>query len=110
MDSTGAGDTFIAGCIAALASDPSIQRALEVGCAVAGQKVAQDGFDGFDRLPEHAEPEKEAEEPAPAPAKRGRRSAPEPEPEVPPKKQAAKKEPAAKADGSAAIAPYAALV
>lgn len=57
-DTTGAGDTFIAACIAALSQGerPSatesqwrsvVRVALRCGCAVAGQKVSQDGFENL---------------------------------------------------------------
>ena len=47
VDSTGAGDTFNAGVIAALSCGASVSEALHAGCHVAGQKVAQVGFDGL---------------------------------------------------------------
>ena len=47
VDSTGAGDTFNAAVIAALGSGVSVNEALKCGCAVAGQKVQQDGFQGL---------------------------------------------------------------
>ena len=47
LDSTGAGDTFNAACIAALARGAAAGEALRVACAVAGEKVGQDGFGGL---------------------------------------------------------------
>lgn len=41
----GAGDTFIAGCIAALISGASLPEALRRATALAGQKVAQKGLE-----------------------------------------------------------------
>ena len=46
-DTTGAGDTFIGACIAALAEAQAPQAALRLACAVAGAKVAQEGFEGL---------------------------------------------------------------
>lgn len=47
VDSTGAGDSFNAGVIAALGRGDDVTAALRSGCAVAGRKVAQKGFDGL---------------------------------------------------------------
>lgn len=47
VDSTGAGDTFNAGVIAALGSGHDVATALHDGCHVAGLKVQQDGFEGL---------------------------------------------------------------
>lgn len=52
-DTTGAGDTFIGACIAYLSAtwlEPTrtfARPALSFGCAIAGQKVSQDGFAGL---------------------------------------------------------------
>ena len=47
VDSTGAGDSFNAGVITALAAGCPVRVALRDACAVAGQKVQQDGFYGL---------------------------------------------------------------
>eukprot|EP00964_Phaeocystis_antarctica_P034501 scaffold19638_cov68-Phaeocystis_antarctica.AAC.3 len=47
VDSTGAGDSFNAGVITALAAGCPVSVALRDACAVAGQKVQQDGFYGL---------------------------------------------------------------
>ena len=48
VDSTGAGDTFIAACIAALVNgNMSYHEVIVHGCRVAGTKVAQHGYDGL---------------------------------------------------------------
>lgn len=49
VDSVGAGDTFIAGCIYSLKAGGSVAQALEFGCRVAGKKVGQAGFRGLAR-------------------------------------------------------------
>lgn len=49
VDSCGAGDTFIASCICALAMGATPQEALCCGCAVAGAKVSQHGLSGLAR-------------------------------------------------------------
>jgi len=49
VDSVGAGDTFIATSIFALAKGCDIQAVLKCACAVAGGKVAQVGFSGLAR-------------------------------------------------------------
>jgi len=46
-DTVGAGDTFIAGFVDAMASGRTIQEALAAGCRLAGRKVGQRGFDGL---------------------------------------------------------------
>ena len=52
VDTTGAGDTFNAGVIAALASGGCLADALRDGCHVAGRKVQQFSFDSLaDALP-----------------------------------------------------------
>lgn len=47
IDTTGAGDTFIGACIAALSQSLPVPSVLQRGCSVAGKKVAQDGFAGL---------------------------------------------------------------
>jgi sugar/nucleoside kinase (ribokinase family) len=47
VDTTGAGDTFNAAVVAALAAGSSVARALADGCAVAGRKVQQAHFEGL---------------------------------------------------------------
>ena len=47
IDTTGAGDTFIGACIAALSQSLPVPSVLQRGCRVAGKKVAQDGFAGL---------------------------------------------------------------
>ncbi len=44
VDSIGAGDTFNAGVIAALCAGRTLESAITQGCAIAGQKLAQQGF------------------------------------------------------------------
>ena len=46
-DSVGAGDTFIAATICALARGDGPAEALASGCAVAGRKVGQVGMEGL---------------------------------------------------------------
>ncbi len=45
VDTVGAGDTFIAGLIDALAAGRPVPLALEAACRLAGRKVGQEGFD-----------------------------------------------------------------
>jgi sugar/nucleoside kinase (ribokinase family) len=53
VDSTGAGDTFIAAMVYALVMGHGPADALRCGCAVAGRKVSRVGFDGLrDAVPE----------------------------------------------------------
>ena len=47
VDTLGAGDTFNAGMIGALASGKSLRQALDEGCALAGKKVGRVGFEGL---------------------------------------------------------------
>jgi len=47
VDSTGAGDTFIASYIHARLQEADTPAALRCGCAVAGRKVSQLGFNGL---------------------------------------------------------------
>jgi ketohexokinase len=47
VDTLGAGDTFNAGMIAALAAGTSLRAALEAACRLAGRKVGQVGFPDF---------------------------------------------------------------
>lgn len=47
VDSTGAGDTFIAASLGAIALGSTTQEALRRGCAVAARKVGQEGYDGL---------------------------------------------------------------
>jgi len=47
VDTLGAGDTFNAGMIGALASGSSLREALEAACRLAGRKVGQVGFAGL---------------------------------------------------------------
>jgi ketohexokinase len=47
VDTLGAGDTFNAGMIAALASGKPLREALDAACRLAGRKVGQVGFDGL---------------------------------------------------------------
>ncbi|MEW6445054.1 MAG: PfkB family carbohydrate kinase [Pseudomonadota bacterium] len=50
VDTLGAGDTFNAGLIHAMASGRALESALEDACRLAGRKVGQDGFDGLFEL------------------------------------------------------------
>ncbi|HWR96964.1 MAG TPA: PfkB family carbohydrate kinase [Candidatus Methanoperedens sp.] len=47
VDTLGAGDSFNAGMIGALAAGKSLRRALGEACRLAGRKVGQIGFDGL---------------------------------------------------------------
>jgi len=47
IDSVGAGDTFLATCLHELLGGSDIRRTLYSACAVAGQKVAQVGYDNL---------------------------------------------------------------
>lgn len=47
IDTLGAGDTFIAGCISRLSKGGSCEEALKFGCRVAGAKCCVKGFAGF---------------------------------------------------------------
>jgi ketohexokinase len=47
VDTVGAGDTFNAGMIGALASGRSLRESLDAACGLAGRKVGQVGFDGL---------------------------------------------------------------
>lgn len=47
VESVGAGDTFIAACVAALARGALVGQALREGCHLAACKVSQSGFDGL---------------------------------------------------------------
>ena len=47
VDTIGAGDTFNAGMIGALAAGRPLQESLEAACRLAGRKVGQIGFDGL---------------------------------------------------------------
>lgn len=47
VDTLGAGDTFNAGMIGALAAGRPLPQALDEACALAGRKVGQVGFDGL---------------------------------------------------------------
>ncbi|KAJ3284879.1 hypothetical protein HK104_009747 [Borealophlyctis nickersoniae] len=47
VDTVGAGDTFIAGCILALSCKRSAEEAARFGCRLASEKCAQDGFEGL---------------------------------------------------------------
>jgi sugar/nucleoside kinase (ribokinase family) len=47
VDSTGAGDTFIAGFVWAMGKlEKSVKESVEIGVNIATRKVAQEGFDG----------------------------------------------------------------
>jgi ketohexokinase len=48
IDTIGAGDTFNAGLIAALAAGRTLEAALTAACRLAGHKVGQHGFTGLD--------------------------------------------------------------
>ncbi|XP_078471402.1 ketohexokinase isoform X2 [Lampetra fluviatilis] len=50
VDTLGAGDTFIAGVIAALSRGQSLQEALTFGCRVAGKKCGVQGYEGLGEL------------------------------------------------------------
>jgi sugar/nucleoside kinase (ribokinase family) len=58
VDSVGAGDTFIAATIYALAGGADAEAALRCACTVAGAKVGRNGFDGLEAevtfWPDHA--------------------------------------------------------
>lgn len=47
VDSLGAGDTFLATCLHELLGGSDVRRTLHIACAVAGQKVAQVGYDNL---------------------------------------------------------------
>jgi ketohexokinase len=47
LDTIGAGDTFNAGMIGALAAGHSLRESLSAACRLAGRKVGQVGFDGL---------------------------------------------------------------
>jgi len=47
VDTIGAGDTFNAGTIGALAAGRSLQESLEAGCRLAGRKIGQVGFESL---------------------------------------------------------------
>ncbi|MHB8837265.1 MAG: PfkB family carbohydrate kinase [Candidatus Methylomirabilia bacterium] len=49
LDTIGAGDTFNAGMIGALAAGRSLQESLDAACRLAGRKVGQVGFDGLEK-------------------------------------------------------------
>lgn len=49
VDSLGAGDTFNAASLAALALGASVPQMLRCACAVAGRKVAQEGLENLAR-------------------------------------------------------------
>ena len=47
IDSTGAGDVFIGGSLAALVAGMQPLEVLQRGCAIAARKVAQEGLEGL---------------------------------------------------------------